>query len=166
VTAWIGECKRKAARCVCEAVIFDESIIVFLLLNLLLLVVGLGEFDDSLLFVVELLPQTRLRDRDVDEVQIQLRHGSPDLDQMLSVHCQGGVAAMHQRGRGGEVSPRVTPRVVDSVKELLAFRNPSMLPESATYFRPAGSGRTKAGLDDRHAARPLVTVLQTHDVDE
>jgi hypothetical protein len=72
---------------------------------LLLLVVGLGEFDekpcqsfddDSLLFVVELFPQTRLRDGDVDEVQIQLRHGSPDLDQMLSARYQGGVAAIHQ----------------------------------------------------------------------
>jgi hypothetical protein len=55
--------------------------------------VGLGEFDekpcqsfndDSLSLVVELFPQTRLGNRDVDEVQIQLRHGSPDLDQMLS----------------------------------------------------------------------------------
>ena len=88
------------------------------------------------LFVVELFPQTRLRDRNVDEVQIQLRHGSPDLDQMLSARWQGGVAAIHQRARGDEVSLRVIPRAVDPVDDLLVFGNPSTLRESATYFHP------------------------------
>jgi hypothetical protein len=35
------------------------------------------------LLVVELFPQARVWNRNVEEVQIQLRHGSPDLDQML-----------------------------------------------------------------------------------
>ena len=44
------------------------------------------DFDDEMfLFVVELLPQTRLRDGDVGEAQIQLRHGPPGLLQMLLV---------------------------------------------------------------------------------
>ena len=78
--------------------IFDESVIVPLLLGLFLFVVRLREFDEkarqslddeSLLYVVELFPQTRLRNRNVDEVQIQLRHGSPDLDQMLQSRQPG-----------------------------------------------------------------------------
>jgi hypothetical protein len=85
---------------------------------------------------------------------------------MLSVRYQGGVAAIHQGGCGDEVSLRVNPRAVDSVENLLVFGNPSTLRESATYFHPARSGRTKVGLADWHAARPLMTVLQTHDVDE
>jgi hypothetical protein len=39
--------------------------------------------DDPLLFVVEFFPKTRLRNRDVGEVQIQLRHDSPGLPEML-----------------------------------------------------------------------------------
>jgi hypothetical protein len=85
---------------------------------------------------------------------------------MLSVRYQGGVAAIHQRGREDEASRRVTPPVVDSVDGLLVFGNPSTLRESATYFHPARSGRTKVGLGDWHAARPLMIVLQMHDVDE
>jgi hypothetical protein len=85
---------------------------------------------------------------------------------MLSARYQGGVAAIHQRARGDEVSLRVNRPVVHSVDDLLVFENPSTLRESATYFRPARSGRTKVGLGDWHAARPLMTVLQRHDVDE
>jgi hypothetical protein len=42
--------------------------------------------DDSLLLVVELLSRARLRDRDVEEDQMQLGHGSPGLDPMLPAH--------------------------------------------------------------------------------
>jgi hypothetical protein len=95
--------------------IFDESVIAPLLLDLLLVVVGSREFDqearqslddESLLLVVELFPQTRLRNRNVDEVQIQLRHGSPDLDQMLQSPQQGSAAGEYQRGFEDDASLR------------------------------------------------------------
>ena len=64
----------------CEGLILDGSVIG------LLLVLVARRFDkeprqslddDAFLLVVELLPQVRLRNRDLVEVQIQLRHGSP-----------------------------------------------------------------------------------------
>src|ERR1700687_2174258 len=54
--------------------------------------------DDSFLLVVELLPQVRLRNRDVVEVEIQLRHGSPGLPPILLAARRSG-AKEHQRGR-------------------------------------------------------------------
>jgi len=40
-------------------------------------------FDDQLLLLlVEFLPQARLRNGNVDEAQIQLRHGSPGFEQI------------------------------------------------------------------------------------
>jgi hypothetical protein len=57
-------------------------------------------------------------------------------------------------------------RVVDDVEDLLEFRNPSMLRESAIYFHRARSGRTTVGLGVGHAAEPPETFLQRHDVDE
>src|SRR3954469_15602808 len=99
----------QAARWVCVVLIFDESVIASLLLRLFLVVAGLREFDDearqslddeSFLLVVELFPQARLRNRNVEEVQIQLRHGSPDLDQMLQ----------SRRQRSRRVSTRVRRR--------------------------------------------------------
>ena len=85
----------------CEGLILEGSVIG------LLLVLVAGRFDkepgqclddDPFLLVVELLPQARLRDRDVDEVQIQLRHGSPGLHPMLLAHRQCG-AGVHRRDR-------------------------------------------------------------------
>src|ERR1035438_1401285 len=60
--------------------------------------------DDPLLIVVELLPQARLRDRDVGEFQIQLRHDSPGLDPMLPAHRRSE-AGERQRGGGAAASP-------------------------------------------------------------
>src|ERR1044071_4767690 len=54
--------------------------------------------DDSLLPVVELLPQVRLRNRDVVEVQNQLRRCSPGLPPILLAARQTG-AREHRRGR-------------------------------------------------------------------
>ena len=85
----------------CEGLILDGSVI-----GLLLVFVagrfdkepGQGLDDDSFLLVVELLPQARLRDGDVGEVQIQLRHGSPGLHPMLLADRQCG-AGVHPRDR-------------------------------------------------------------------
>lgn len=99
----------------CVVLIFDESVIGSLLRRLFLVVAGLREFDDearqslddkSLLLVFELFPQTRLWNRNVEEVQIQLRHGSPDLDQMLQAQRQSSVAGEYQRVFEGEASLR------------------------------------------------------------
>src|SRR6266853_5306618 len=54
--------------------------------------------DDPFLLVVELLPQVRLRNRDVVEVQIQLRHGPPGLPQILLTNRRRGIGE-HRRGR-------------------------------------------------------------------
>ena len=48
--------------------------------------------DEPLWFVFELLPQARLRDGNVGEVQIQLRHGPPGLPQILLASRRRGVA--------------------------------------------------------------------------
>ena len=53
--------------------------------------------DDPLLLVVELFPQARLRNRDVDEVQIQLRHDSPGLLQILLASWERA-AGVHRQG--------------------------------------------------------------------
>ena len=74
--------------------------------------------DNPLLLVVELFPQARLRNRNVDEVQIQLRHGSPDLDQILPSRRQGSAAGEHQPGFEGEASLRASQRVADRVEDL------------------------------------------------
>jgi hypothetical protein len=98
------------------------------------------------LFVVELLPQTGLRDWDFDEVQIQFRHGSPDLDQMLPAPLQAALQEHINQTAGGGSSLPMNLRVVDDMEDLLEFRNPSMPRESATYFHRAKSGRTTVGL--------------------
>jgi hypothetical protein len=58
------------------------------------------------LLVVELFPQTRLRNRNLDEIQIQLRHSSPDLDQMLQSRQQSSVAGEYQPAFEDEASLR------------------------------------------------------------
>src|SRR2546422_171423 len=67
--------------------------------------------DDPFLLVVELLPQVRLRNRNV-EVQIQLRHGPPGLPQILLASRQSG-AGEHRSGRedaGGHPASRPEER--------------------------------------------------------
>jgi hypothetical protein len=68
-------------------------------IDLLLVLIGSASFgqkarqgfdDEPLLLVVELLPQARLRNGNLAEVQIQLRHGPPGLLQIL----------LADRGRG------------------------------------------------------------------
>jgi hypothetical protein len=61
------------------------------------------------LIVVELLPQARLRNRNVHEVQNQLRHGSPGLPQMLLAGRQRAAIA-HRRGREGVAGDPVKRR--------------------------------------------------------
>src|SRR5260370_39540211 len=69
----------KAARWVCDGLILETSVI-----GLLLVLFDSGCVDhearqsfndDPFLLVAELLPQARLRDGNVEEVEIQLRHG-------------------------------------------------------------------------------------------
>ena len=159
----------------CVVLTFDESVIGSLLLRLFLVVAGLREFDDearqslddeSLLLVVELFPQARLRNRNVEEVQIQLRHGSPDLDQMLQSRRQSSAAGEYLRGLEGEVSLRTNQRVANRVEDQSWFGNPSKPLESAICSHRARSAQTTVGLGDWHAPEPPVTDLQTRDVDE
>ena len=75
--------------------------------------------DDLFLVLVELFPQVRLRNGDVGEVQIQLRHGSPGLRQMLPAgrsKRQSGVGE-HLREIGGEASPPASRPVVGHQSE-------------------------------------------------
>ena len=77
---------------------------------------GLGKkarqrLDDGLfLRVVELLPQARLRDRDVAEVEIQLWHGSPGLHPML-LACRRYAGGGHPPGCGPGANLQATRRV-------------------------------------------------------
>ena len=92
--------------------------------------------DASFLLVVELLPQARLRNRDVDEVQVQLRHDSPALDPMLLADRRGG-AGEHRQGCGDGTSLPVNRRGEDSGEGRRWGRSPSIPQGLATYFRPA-----------------------------
>ena len=61
-------------------------------------------FDHELfVLVVEFLPQARLRNRDIEEVQIQLRHDSPALEQ-IGAPVLRRVAKEHLPGSGAEAS--------------------------------------------------------------
>ena len=72
-------------------------------------------FDDDLFsFVVELIPQARLRDGNVGEIQIQLRHGSPDLHPILLVQQRG--AGEHRRDRACAAS-RPASRLTEDYAE-------------------------------------------------
>src|ERR1700685_2041467 len=62
-------------------------------------------FDYELfVVVVQFLPQARLRNRDIEEVQIQLRHGSPAVEQ-IAAPMLWRVAKEHLPGNGAEASP-------------------------------------------------------------
>src|ERR1700694_3726944 len=78
----------KAARAVWDGWILERSII-----GKPLWIAGSDRFEHQtrqrfdyqlLVLVVQFLPQARLRDGDVDEVQVQLRHGSPVVEQIAS----------------------------------------------------------------------------------
>src|ERR1035438_5708211 len=99
-------------------------------------------FDYQLLvLVVQFLPQARLRNRDVEEAQIQLRHGSPAAEQIASPMWRRA-AKEHRPKSGAEASPpssRSDGSPAPAMERLR--RNLSSLPESATCFRPAKSER-------------------------
>ena len=123
----------------CEGVILERSVIGLLLAG------EVSRFDKearqslddaSFLLVVELLPQARLRDRDVEEVQMQLGHGSPGLDPMLPAHRRGG-AEEHRPGYGDGASLPASRRGGDTEEGRRWGRSPSIPQGLATYFRPA-----------------------------
>src|SRR5260370_41559266 len=108
----------KAARWVCDGLILETSVI-----GLLLVLFDSGCVDhearqsfndDPFLLVAELLPQARLRDGNVEEVEIQLRHGSPGLAPMLPADRQHG-AEEHRRGCEGAASRPANRQVPEPV---------------------------------------------------
>src|SRR5258708_40310145 len=70
--------------------------------------------DDPFLLVVELLPQVRLRNRDVVEAQNQLRHGPPGLPQIVPASWGRG-AGEPRGGCEDAVGHRVSPRAEEPV---------------------------------------------------
>src|SRR5690348_1840764 len=105
--------------------------------------------DGAFLHLVELFPQVRLRNRDLLEVQIQLRHGPPGLLPILLARWSG--AGEHQRG--GEVAggPRTSRSVEESQLCGRVSENPSSQPGSATYCRRAKRARSAS----RRACAPV-----------
>src|SRR5271155_2336824 len=97
----------KAARAVCDGLILERSVIGGLPWG-----AGSGRLDhqtrqrlddELLLLAVEFLPQARLGNRDVDEIQIQLCHDSPAVEQMAPLLRR--VAREHLPDAGVEASP-------------------------------------------------------------
>src|ERR1043165_3932052 len=127
-----------AIRWRCEGVILERSVMAWLRIG------GSGRLDekarqglddDPFLLVVELVPQVRLRNRDVVEAQNQLGHGPPGLSQILltSRRCGG---EEHRRGRKDAAGRRASRRAEEAVA---CRRWPCSLSSrqgSATCFRP------------------------------
>jgi hypothetical protein len=88
------------------------------------------------LLVVELLPQVRLRNGDVGEVQIQLRHGPPGLPQILPASWGRGVGE-HRPGREDAAGHRASRRAAQAVACRRCSYSRSSQQGSATYCRPA-----------------------------
>src|SRR5215472_9283937 len=120
--------------------------------------------DGAFLLLVELFPQVRLRNRDFEDVQIQLRHGPPDLLPILLARQWRG-AGEHRRGGGVAGGPRTSRSVEEARLRVRASENPSNQRGSATYCRRARRARTAS----RHACAPVggppKTVPRRDDVD-
>ena len=137
----------------CVVLIFDESVIGSLLLRLFLVVVGLREFDEkapqslddqSLLLVVELFPQARLRNRNVDEVQIQLRHGSPTSTRYYS---RDGRAAQQESINQGSKAQQVFERASELWTVWKIYRRFEIRPSRWNQrFAPIGQDQHKPQL--------------------
>src|SRR5881227_3117473 len=84
--------------------------------------------------VLELIPHTRLGNGKVGEVQIQLRHGSPDLHPILPVQQCG--AGEHRPDCACAASRPASRLTEDSVTSMQG-RSPSKRRGLSTYSRPA-----------------------------
>src|ERR1700722_343049 len=132
----------KAARAVCDGLILERSV-----MGRLRWVAGSGRLDhqtrqrlddELLLLVVQFLPQARLGNRDVDEIQIQLRHDSPAVEQMAPRLRR--VAKEHLPDTGVEASPPASRSGAYPESAMnRRRRNLSSLPGPTTWFRPAES---------------------------
>src|ERR1044071_911249 len=109
--------------------------------------------DDSLLPVVELLPQVRLRNRDVVEVQNQLRHGSPGLPPILLAARQTG-AGEHRRGREAAAGHPASRRAQEPAARRRQAYSLSSRQGSATCCRRAERARTASRRASELGVRP------------
>src|SRR5215468_9859050 len=120
--------------------------------------------DGAFLLLVELFPQVRLRNRDFVEIQIQLRHGPPDLLPILLASQWSG-AGEHRRGGGVAGGPRKSRSVEEVRLRERVFDNLSSQRGSATYCRRARRPRTASWRATAPVGGPPKTGLRRDDAD-